>query len=82
MTEALAAKATTLAQLHSAPEILQVVNVWDVISAKTIADLPGTRARLGVALGLVGVPQLVLRMGYADQHATTPRRSVEDVVRS
>ena len=39
-----AAKATTLARLHSAPEILQVVNVWDVISAKTIADLPGTTA--------------------------------------
>jgi hypothetical protein len=47
-----------------------------------VTDLPGTRARLGVALGLVGVPQLVLRMGYADQHATTPRRSVEDVVRT
>lgn len=40
----LALKASTLAQLHHAPEILQVVNVWDVISAKTIADLPGTRA--------------------------------------
>ncbi|MHA7282572.1 isocitrate lyase/PEP mutase family protein [Arthrobacter sp. TMS2-4] len=40
----LAAKATALAHLHTAPEILQVVNVWDVISAKTIADLPGTRA--------------------------------------
>ncbi len=41
---ALAAKATTLAQLHSAPEILQLVNVWDVISATTIADIPGTTA--------------------------------------
>ncbi|THJ68760.1 isocitrate lyase/phosphoenolpyruvate mutase family protein [Arthrobacter echini] len=40
----LAAKATTLAKLHAAPEILQVVNVWDVISARTIADVPGTRA--------------------------------------
>lgn len=37
-------KARTLEALHQAPEILQVVNVWDVISAKTIADLPGTRA--------------------------------------
>lgn len=47
MTEApsaLSAKAATLARLHSAPEILQVVNVWDVISAKTIADIPGTTA--------------------------------------
>ncbi|MUK00985.1 isocitrate lyase/phosphoenolpyruvate mutase family protein [Vibrio cholerae] len=40
----LGTKAATLAALHSAPEILQVVNVWDVISAKTIADLPGTTA--------------------------------------
>ncbi|WP_247827658.1 isocitrate lyase/PEP mutase family protein [Arthrobacter antioxidans] len=47
MTEArndLAAKATTLARLHAAPEILQVVNVWDVITARTIADVPGTTA--------------------------------------
>ncbi|MFC3300883.1 isocitrate lyase/phosphoenolpyruvate mutase family protein [Arthrobacter agilis] len=40
----LRAKATTLAELHSAPGILQVINVWDVISAKTIADVPGTTA--------------------------------------
>lgn len=40
----LATKATSLAELHSAPEILQLVNVWDVISATTIADLPGTKA--------------------------------------
>ncbi|WP_394250753.1 isocitrate lyase/PEP mutase family protein [Arthrobacter pityocampae] len=40
----LAAKAATLARLHAAPEILQVINVWDVISARTIADLPGTTA--------------------------------------
>ncbi len=46
-----------------------------------VTDLPGTRARLGAVLGLVGVPQLVLRMGYADERASTPRRSVEDVVR-
>ena len=39
-----AAKATALKQLHEAPEILRVVNVWDAITARTIADLPGTRA--------------------------------------
>ena len=38
-----AAKAATLARLHAAPEILQVVNVWDVISAKTIAGRPRPR---------------------------------------
>ncbi|MET0672069.1 MAG: isocitrate lyase/phosphoenolpyruvate mutase family protein [Microbacterium pygmaeum] len=37
-------KAQTLAALHAAPEILSVVNVWDVVSAKTIAALPETKA--------------------------------------
>src|SRR6478735_7920456 len=33
-----------LRRLHDAPELLQVVNVWDAISATTIAALPETRA--------------------------------------
>ncbi|MGO2668762.1 MAG: isocitrate lyase/phosphoenolpyruvate mutase family protein, partial [Microbacterium gubbeenense] len=37
-------KASALKALHEAPEILRVVNVWDAISARTVADLPGTRA--------------------------------------
>lgn len=37
-------KARTLADLHRAPEILRVVNVWDAISARVITDLPETRA--------------------------------------
>jgi 2-methylisocitrate lyase-like PEP mutase family enzyme len=37
-------KAQALAALHSAPEILQVVNVWDAISARTVADVPGPAA--------------------------------------
>lgn len=37
-------RAQQLKSLHEAPEILRVVNVWDAISAKTVADLPGTRA--------------------------------------
>lgn len=37
-------KAQTLVDLHRAPEILSVVNVWDVISATTIAALPETKA--------------------------------------
>lgn len=37
-------KARTLKALHEAPEILRVVNVWDAVSAKVVADLPGTRA--------------------------------------
>ncbi len=40
----LAEKATELKRLHTDPEMLVVVNVWDVISAKVVADLPGCRA--------------------------------------
>src|SRR3981189_2179267 len=39
-----APKASTLLELHAAPALLKVVNVWDVISAKVIADLDGTTA--------------------------------------
>lgn len=37
-------RAQQLKALHEAPEILQVVNVWDAISAATIAALPDTKA--------------------------------------
>lgn len=37
-------KAETLRDLYRAPEILRVVNVWDAISTKVIADLPETKA--------------------------------------
>lgn len=40
----LADTAAELRRLHAAPELLQVVNVWDVASAKAIAALPETRA--------------------------------------
>ncbi|MEY9951985.1 isocitrate lyase/phosphoenolpyruvate mutase family protein [Leifsonia sp. EB34] len=33
-----------LRRLHDGPELLQVVNVWDAISAKAVAALPETRA--------------------------------------
>lgn len=36
-------KARSLAALHSAPEILRVVNVWDVVSASAVAALPQTK---------------------------------------
>jgi 2-methylisocitrate lyase-like PEP mutase family enzyme len=47
MTEAansLVPKATELLRLHRAPEILQVINVWDAITAKVVADVPGAKA--------------------------------------
>ena len=37
-------KAEVLRDLHRAPEILRVVNVWDAISTKVVADLPETKA--------------------------------------
>ncbi|MHA7155584.1 isocitrate lyase/PEP mutase family protein [Arthrobacter sp. TMN-50] len=37
-------RAQQLQSLHTAPEILRVVNVWDAISATTVAALPGTKA--------------------------------------
>jgi 2-methylisocitrate lyase-like PEP mutase family enzyme len=38
------ARAEKLKALHEAPEILSVVNVWDAISASTIAAVPETKA--------------------------------------
>ena len=40
----LAARARTLLDLHTAPEILVLTNVWDVVSARTIAATPGVKA--------------------------------------
>jgi 2-methylisocitrate lyase-like PEP mutase family enzyme len=40
----LADTAAELRRLHAAPELLQVVNVWDVVSARAIAALPETKA--------------------------------------
>ncbi|MBA8794455.1 2-methylisocitrate lyase-like PEP mutase family enzyme [Friedmanniella endophytica] len=39
-----AERAQRLLELHRAPQILTLVNVWDVISARVVADLPGTTA--------------------------------------
>ncbi|GAA3912585.1 isocitrate lyase/PEP mutase family protein [Microbacterium invictum] len=39
-----AQRAQTLSALHAAPEILRVVNVWDVVSAKAVIALPETKA--------------------------------------
>ncbi|CAN5429765.1 isocitrate lyase/phosphoenolpyruvate mutase family protein [soil metagenome] len=37
-------KSATLLDLHTDPELLVMVNVWDVISATVVAGLPGCRA--------------------------------------
>ena len=42
--ESIRSRASELLSLHQADELLKVVNVWDVISAKVVADVPGTSA--------------------------------------
>jgi 2-methylisocitrate lyase-like PEP mutase family enzyme len=37
-------KARELLRLHTDPELLLVVNVWDVITARVVADVAGTKA--------------------------------------
>ena len=37
-------RASNLLALHRAPELLTVVNVWDVISARVVTGVEGTRA--------------------------------------
>ncbi|ADV65891.1 isocitrate lyase/PEP mutase family protein [Deinococcus maricopensis] len=44
MTTDLATHARTLLDLHTAPELLVLANVWDVVSAQVVAATPGTRA--------------------------------------
>ena len=53
-------KALALKALHEAPEILRVVNVWDAISAKVVAELPGT-----TAIATAG-HSIAASYGYAD----------------
>ena len=40
----IASRASDLRRLHEAPELLTLVNVWDAISAKVVADIDGTKA--------------------------------------
>lgn len=55
-----ASKAQRLSELHAAPEILRVVNVWDAISTKAVAALPETRA-----IATAG-HSIAATFGYAD----------------
>ncbi len=45
-----------------------------------VIDHEWTRARLGAELGVVGHPQMVLRMGYGRPGPDTPRRPVAEVL--
>jgi 2-methylisocitrate lyase-like PEP mutase family enzyme len=65
-------KARTLTDLYSAPEILRVVNIWDVVSAKAVAALPETRA-----LATAG-HAIAASFGYSD--GQIPRELMLDMV--
>jgi 2-methylisocitrate lyase-like PEP mutase family enzyme len=52
--------AAELRRLHTDPELLQVVNVWDVVSARAVAALPGTRAIATASHAIAAT------FGYAD----------------
>lgn len=55
----------------------------DGVLAQPLAQVTDTvafRLRLRHALGVLGTPQLALRMGYATASASTPRRRIADVL--
>jgi 2-methylisocitrate lyase-like PEP mutase family enzyme len=54
------ARATELLRLHREPELLTVVNVWDVVSARVVAATPGTTALATASHSIAAT------FGYAD----------------
>lgn len=62
-----------LRRLHDAPELLQVVNVWDAISAKAVAALPETQALATASHSIAAT------LGYEDGERI-PRELMLDMV--
>src|SRR3712207_1516961 len=56
----LVARARTLLDLHTAPEILVLTNVWDVVSAQVVAATDGVRALATASHGIAST------FGYED----------------
>ncbi|WP_341975155.1 isocitrate lyase/phosphoenolpyruvate mutase family protein [Microbacterium sp. LTA6] len=67
-----ASKAQALVGLYEAPEILRVINVWDVVSARAVAGLPETTAIATAGHGIAAT------FGYAD--GSIPRDIMLDMV--
>lgn len=67
-----AEKARTLVGLYEAPEILRVVNIWDVVSATAVAALPET-----TAIATAG-HSIAATFGYPD--GQIPREIMLDMV--
>ncbi len=70
-----AARASRLLALHRAPELLTVVNVWDVISARVVGDIPGTAA-LATASHSIAASR-----GYPDGEVIPVEEMIEEVRR-
>ncbi|HVY08585.1 MAG TPA: nitroreductase family protein [Mycobacteriales bacterium] len=62
-------------------DVLLVLTDADLVSQPLgpVLDLPTTRAQLRRELGLVGYPQLLLRVGHGQREPVTHRRTVDDV---
>jgi len=69
------ARATELLRLHRAPELLTLVNVWDVASARVVAGLDGTTA-LATASHSVAASR-----GYPDGEQIPVEEMLEEVRR-
>ncbi|MBO0979599.1 isocitrate lyase/phosphoenolpyruvate mutase family protein [Microbacterium sp. SD291] len=67
-----ASKAKTLVGLYEAPQILRVVNVWDVVTARAVAALPETKAIATAGHGIAA------SFGYKD--GAIPRDVMIDMI--
>lgn len=71
----IAARATRLLELHRAPELLTVVNVWDAISATVVGAIEGTHA-LATASHSIAASR-----GYEDGENIPVAEMIEEVRR-
>lgn len=68
-------RATELMALHRAEKLLTVVNVWDVVSARVVADVPGTAALATASHSIAA------SWGYADGEQIPRDLMLESVAR-
>src|SRR5919198_3758 len=66
-------KAEELRRLHTAAELLVLVNVWDVVSARVVAGTPGCRAIATASWSIAAA------LGYRD-HEEIPREDMPLVI--
>ncbi len=67
-------------QIHHIQQICACAKgVWASFVNQPI-EVPSLRAALREILGRTDFPQIVLRMGYGQEVAPTPRRSVSEVL--